>query len=107
MNSREMDYVISEMSRLLNFDFENVEVREEDGILISATDSKTIIECSGKAQLCRSLSVLKKNLESGNKTFEHKEKPFFKTRSIMLDLSRNGVMKVESIKKYISYIYLS
>ena len=104
MNSREMDYVISEMSRLLNFDFENVEVREGDGISISATDSKTIIECSGKAELCRSLSVLKKNLESGNKTFEHKEKPFFKTRSIMLDLSRNGVMKVESIKKYISYM---
>ena len=104
MNSSEMNYVISEMAKVLNFTFENVDVKDGEGIFISAEESKTVIECSSKTELCRALSVLKKNLKSGNKTFEYREQPVFKTRSIMLDLSRNAVMKVSAVKEYIAYM---
>ena len=61
MNSSEINYVISEMSKVLDFTFENVEVRGGEGIFISSKDFKTVIECSSKTELCRALSVLKKN----------------------------------------------
>ena len=104
MNKTEVSYVISEMSKVLNFTFENVEVKDGDGIFIYAKENKIIIECSSKTELCRALSLLKKNLKSGNKNFEYKETPVFKTRSIMLDLSRNAVMKVDAVKEYIAYM---
>ena len=48
------------------------------------------------------LSFMKE--KNGENTFKIEEKPHFTRCGAMLDMSRNGVMKVEAVKRYINYI---
>lgn len=99
-----MDNIINEMSALLGFSFGDVTVRQGEGISVTVKDKKAIIEYGSKTELCRALAILKRESEKGWGDFEYKEKSVFKVRSVMLDMSRNGVMRVEAVKKYIAYM---
>jgi len=74
------------------------------GVYVKYDGKKAIIGCSDKSKLARGAMLLAKNISEGKVEFEIKETPNFDTCGVMLDVSRNGVMKVESIKKYLNYM---
>ncbi len=95
------------LSKKLKVDF------SEDGFKISAEKgNKLHIECDGKegkityitkVSFFRMLSLFIKNyLEK--KEFSYSEEIHINTLSAFLDLSRNAVLKVESVKDYIEYL---
>lgn len=57
-----------------------------------------------KSYLTRGLTLLAKEMGTGKTEFEIIQKPCFENRGIQLELSRNGVMRVSSIKKIIEYM---
>jgi len=104
MNIGEIKFVIDEISKIIDFEFKNIEVEKGDNLTIIADKDKIKIMCSEKTHLARALSVVKREFLKGNKEFTHTESANFKQRGIMLDMSRNGVMRVEAVKKYIAYM---
>ncbi len=104
MNTNEIKLVIQEMSQLLNFNFNNVDVKEGSENSISATKERVEIFAKDKCYIARALSVVKREFSKENYNFNIKENSSFEECGIMLDMSRNGVMRVEAVKKYISYL---
>ena len=104
MNISETKFVIDEISKILDFEFKNIEIENGEGITIIADNDYYKIKTNKKENLARALSVIKKEFLKGNKNFTINENENFKTRGIMLDMSRNGVMRVDAVKKYIVYM---
>jgi hexosaminidase len=72
-------------------------------ISVSMSNGVGKIVFSEKHHFFRALGLFLENLkESGD--FSVKETAKFSTMGIMLDASRNGVMKIDSIKKYLRYM---
>ncbi|MCI5970067.1 MAG: hypothetical protein MRZ29_02805, partial [Oscillospiraceae bacterium] len=97
-----MNIIVTEMQRLLNCDFGDITLKQGKNLKISVKNGKKEIEYGEKTQLARALSILK--IRQEEKNFEYSETPFFKMRCVMLDMSRNAVMKVSAVKKYIAYM---
>lgn len=86
----------------------------EDGILIGVsstvgdrvevdyTEGEALISCQEKVHFYRALAHLVAHCENrGNEALKEQETVYFYSNGAMLDCSRNGVLKVEEIKKYI------
>lgn len=97
-----MNIILTEMQRLLKCDFGEITLKQGKNLKISVKNGKKEIEYGEKTQLARALSILK--IRQDEKNFEYTETPFFKMRCVMLDMSRNAVMKVNAVKKYIAYM---
>ena len=99
-----MKFVVNEMEKLLNTSFDGVEIKQGKNIKISVKNGKKTVEYGDESCLSRALAILKMKENDGD--FEYSENPFFKMRCVMLDMSRNAVMKVCAVKKYLLYIVL-
>lgn len=88
----------------IGFDADNIslEVSDSDGVYVSFKGEKAVVGGKTTAMLCRALFLLAKNISEGKKSFEIRETPVFDDCGVMIDCSRNGVMKVDAVKKYIN-----
>ena len=82
-----------------------LEVKKSDELYARFDGEKGEISYITKASFFRLFALFLKKI-TNEKSFEIKEKINFDFLSVMLDVSRNGVMRVESIKEFIKYIAL-
>lgn len=97
-----MKFVVNEMEKLLNTSFDGVEIKQGKNIKISVKNGKKTVEYGDESCLSRALAILKMKENDGD--FEYSENPVFNMRCVMLDMSRNAVMKVCAVKKYLLYM---
>lgn len=103
--SKEIKRILNEENDILGirFDLDGIglttEYREEKGYLISRNSSGIVIQYHEKTDLCRALLAICKNEEKEN--WEYQERSSFEEFGIMLDISRNAVMKVETLKQFV------
>ena len=107
MNSKEFETIKNKVSDILSvslpFDFE---ISQSDEIYILLKNKKAVIRGCEKTDFYYALMQFALNVKEGKEEFEIREKRHFQTLGFSLDLSRNGVIKVENIKKIIDYIAL-
>lgn len=90
---------------LLNFEKEiKITTTFYEGVSVNYDGKKAIIGCNTKPQFARGCFLLVKHIRQGEEKFFIDQKPSFKSCGPMLDVSRNGVLKVESVKKIIDYV---
>lgn len=84
-----------------NIKFEYV---KKDGVYVSYKDG--IAEISDKSISCftRGLALMIKEIRAGKTEFVIEENENFEIRGLQLDVSRNGVMNITSVKKYLNYM---
>lgn len=93
------------ISKLLGFEF-NMQISEceHSGVYVKYDGTKAVIGgCSIPAK-ARAYTLLAKGISQGEESFEISQQASFDTLGVMLDMSRGGVMKVESVKKYLKYM---
>ena len=73
-----------------------------DGIRVSYDGTRAKIGASTEAGFARGCFLLAMQVSEGKTELEIEEHPCFKDCGVMLDCSRNGVMKVEAVKQYIN-----
>ena len=88
--------------RVLSTDFSDVEIVKSDCVFAENIDGKRKIGGANTPQKLRAFSLLKLNEKNGN--FSISQKPKFHQLGVMIDVSRNGVMRVNKVKEYIDYI---
>ncbi len=103
IEKKEQDFIKDAIFSLVNFCSE-VEVLVEDfcGVRVCFDGKTAKIGCRDKTTFARAMFILAKNAKKGS--FSVEEKPAFETLGIMLDCSRNAVMKPSAVKKYIEYM---
>ena len=82
------------------------EIQEIDAacVYVRYSGGKAVVGGNTIPAKCRAYTLLAKALSEGKSEFEISEKPSFQTCGPMLDMSRGGVMRVSSVKKYLRYI---
>lgn len=99
--SKEENKVFCEVAQLLGYEKDRggarvtVRVREERGFCVRRAQDGFYIEYSELSLFCKALSYLR-DIEN----CEVEENPSFSVRAIMLDQSRNGVMKTETLEDF-------
>ncbi len=100
---------ISHISGLLNLkqcaDGIPVDIKKGEALYARYDGKRGEICYVTKASFFRMLGLFVQNL-ANKEVFDVREQIYIETCGIQLDMSRNGVMKVESIKKYLQYIAL-
>lgn len=87
---------------LTGFEFSGkVKEIENDGVFAAYDGKNATVGGGSPAMLARAYFLLAKNISDGKKQFEISQKPAFDDCGVMLDMSRNGVMTVESVKRFI------
>lgn len=90
---------------LCDFNFTGgIEEKDADGVYVCYDGKNAVVGGGTIPEKCRAYTLLAKNIKEGRKSFEISQKPAFKTVGAMLDMSRGGVMRAESVKKYIKYL---
>lgn len=90
---------------LVNFKFDGeITFKEFQGVSVEYDGKNAVIGYSTKPQLARGYFLLAKEVSKNKGAFSISQKPHFEELGVMLDVSRGGVMKVESIKKYLDYM---
>lgn len=82
----------------------NVKKSEEKGYEISESNGEYFINYRRKTDFFRGLSVLADKIKKCEKDFTFSEKNNFDYCGIMADVSRNAVLKVETVKDIIRYM---
>ena len=80
-----------------------VYIKKAEELYVKYDCKKGEISYVTKASFFRMLTLFLKNI-GGNAPFEINEKIQFKTCGVMLDVARNGVMTVKSIKEFLNYM---
>ena len=80
------------------------EIHGNNGINIVCDGRNVTLEYETVPQKLRGHYLIEKELKKGNTTFEIHQKPHFDTCGPMLDVSNDGVMKVETVCDYIDSI---
>ena len=90
---------------LVDFKFDKeINYTVYDGVLVEYDGNKAVIGYNNKPSLTRGLFLFAKEISKGNTNFTIKQKKHFKECGVMLDCSRNAVMTVKSVKKYIEHM---
>ncbi len=89
----------------VNLEYE-YEIFKSKEISVSFSGNKVSIGGNEKTDFLRGLMLFIIEMKKGNKEFYINEKRRFDTLGFSLDLSRNGVIKVEKIKEIIDYLAL-
>ena len=90
--------------RLLHYNYDDVEIIKTDRVYVKVSGDKKVVGGASRPQIARALTLLAKNADKGD--FEITQSPCFDHCGVMLDVSRNGVMRVEAVCEYISYMAL-
>jgi len=72
-----------------------------DGMFASLHNGKAVIGANTEAACCRALTEFALRVSKGLTDFEVSKSQHFTWCGPMLDMSRNGVLRVESVKKYL------
>lgn len=86
-----------------NYPYEVKEV-DVDGLYVSCANGEAVVGGNTIPAKCRAYTLLAKAFSEGKNVFEISQKPSFDMLGAMVDMSRGGVMKVESVKKYLRYM---
>ncbi len=90
---------------LMNFTFDGkIERVPAEGVSVSYDGKNAVIGADGEHTFARGCFLLASEIKKGRGPFEIHQTASFKDCGIMLDVSRNGVMKVEAVKKYLTYM---
>lgn len=93
------------ISELFNCSFpQNITETEYNGVYVKYDGESATVGGNTIPAKCRAYTLLAKEISEGKKNFEISEKPSLKTLGAMLDMSRGGVMRAESVKTYIKYL---
>lgn len=89
---------------LVGCDFSgNVEETQFDGLYVKYENGKAVIGANTVPARARGYLLLAKAIAEGKTSYEVTQSPNFSLIGPMLDVSRGGVMKPESVKKYLDY----
>lgn len=100
MLKKEQKYIGSEILKLVESSFSGeITVEEFDGVRVRFDGENAVIGCSSKVQFARGVFLLAKNYKNG--AFEITQKPHFDLLGISIDVSRNGVYTVDTLKKWV------
>lgn len=99
-------YLSEKMKFSLGDDGTKVRVfkRKENGLNVRGESGEYVIEYGLIPEFCRALCILADRLNKGYEIFSFEEKRKISRCGIMADVSRNAVMKCESVKDLISRI---
>lgn len=88
---------------LVDFKYEKeIEVTDCEGVCVCLKDGVGKIGCDSISTLARGFFLFAKAVSEGKTEFEIRQKAHIKDCGCMLDASRNGVMTVESVKRFIN-----
>ena len=100
MLKNEYQYIKEEILSLVESDFSGeITIEKFDGVSVKFDGKNAVIGCSTKPQFARGVFLLAKDYKKG--PFEINEKPHFDMLTVRLDVSRNGVYTLDSLKRYI------
>lgn len=103
--TEELNFIRNTVFKTVDFKQDIViDFYESDGISVEYGGKKAKIRADCRVGFARGCFLLAMNLSEGKKSFVIQENAHFRDLGVMLDCSRNGVMKVESIKKYLNCI---
>ena len=90
---------------LVGCDFSGpVEETQAEGLVIQFDGTRAVIGANTLPARARGYFLLAKAIQEGKSSLTLTQKPHFNMVGPMLDVSRGGVMKPASVKKYIDYI---
>lgn len=96
------NYLKEKIFDVLNFDYKGeIDFGSTDGFCVSLKDGKAMVSADSEAAVCRALTEFAKAVTEGKTDFEIVKKAEFKWCGPMLDMSRDGVLTVESLKKFL------
>lgn len=102
MNSK--DLMINTFNTL-NFSFKgSVEFTKEPCVYVCCKNNKAVVSDATKSFLTRGLTLLAKGIREGKTDFEIRQTPKFDRIGMFFDVSRNGVLRVSSVKKILDYM---
>lgn len=81
-----------------------LQIEKGDSLEISYKNNHACLRCRGRVQIFRALGLLIQNLKEGKRSFELKENIQFEHSGVMFDVSRNAVLKTDTIKKLLRYM---
>lgn len=90
---------------LVGCDFKGV-IRETTtaGVFVSYKNGQAVVGGDTTPAKCRAYTLFAREIAKGKDCFEISEKASFESVGPMLDMSRGGVMRVESVKKYLRHV---
>lgn len=107
LSAFEFNKLKNKVSDILSVNLEyKFEIYESNEICVSLSEDKVKIGGKEKTDFSRALMLLAFEIKKGNNEFEIKEKRHFDTLGFSVDLSRNGVVKVDFMKKIIDFMAL-
>lgn len=103
------EFIMKTVFDTVNFSFDKkIEVADTESGLICEYDGKIArVGGENESALARAYFLFAKNISEGKTNFCIKQNARFSECGIMLDSSRNAVMKTEGVKKYINYMACS
>lgn len=97
--------IIDETFDLLHFSFDGeIEIEEFEGVSVEYNGTNAVIGCCSPVTMARGAFLLAKGICDGQKKFSISQKACFTSCGVMLDMSRNAVMRPRAVKKWISYM---
>ena len=101
----DFEYLKDKIFKTLSFEYSGeIEFGEGDGLSVCVRDGKARISAGTPAALCRALTEFAMRVSRGETEFKLSRKQNFKWCGPMLDMSRDGVLRVGSVKKYLDMI---
>lgn len=79
----------------------DIEFKMSDGVYASYNGKKAVVGGCDESAVCRALCEFAYHIAGGETDFEITGKRSFEKCGVMLDVSRGGVLKVETVKEYI------
>ena len=100
-----MDFIQERIFKLTDCPFKgNLKTEHYEGVYVSYDGHDAVIGYSTKPQFARGCMLLAKAISEGKTQVEITEVPHFKSCGVMLDMSRNGVMRVSRVKEYLDFM---
>lgn len=100
MLTKDQAFIKDQILKLVESSFSgDITATEFDGVHVKFDGENAVIGCSSKVQFARGVFLLAQNYKNG--AFEISQKPNFELLAFMLDVSRNGVYTIDSIKRSI------
>ena len=91
--------------KFVDFDYSgDLECVDSDCVLASLKNGKGQVGGETIPQLARALFLFAQNVSEGKEEFFIEQRPRFSNLGVMLDVSRNPVMRVEKVEKYLDHL---
>lgn len=96
------NYLKEKVFEVLKFNYNgDIEFVSHDGMICSLKDGKATVGGCSEAAVCRALTEFAKAVTEGKTNFNISKNPHFEWCGAMLDMSRNGVMNKNAVKRYL------